>query len=206
MKEEPDHIRDIAEIRAMMERTSKFLSLSGWAGILAGVYALAGAYIAYKVFDFNPDEIIYTPTGSLSSDLWKVIFLATIILILALGTAIFLSSKKAAKRGEKLWNPTTRRVLINMAVPLITGGLLGLILICKGLNGLLAPITLLFYGLAIFNVSKFTYEEVSTLGLIEIGLGLINSYFIGYGLLFWAIGFGVVHIIYGIYLHYKYER
>ena len=190
----------------MMERTSKFLSLSGWAGILAGVYALAGAYIAYKVFDFNPDEIIYTPSGSLTSALWKVILLAAIILILALGTAIFLSSQKAAKRGEKLWNPTTRMVVINMAVPLVTGGLLSLILISKGMNGLLAPVTLLFYGLAIFNVSKFTFEEVQTLGLIQIALGLISSYFIGYGLLFWVIGFGVVHILYGIFLHYKYER
>ena len=208
MKEEQDYIRHIAAMRSMMERTSKFLSLSGWAGIMAGIYALSGAYIAYKIFDFNPDEIVYSTIKSenLFNSLLKVTFLAIIILVLAIGTAIFLSCKKANKRGENPWNPTARRLLINMAVPLIAGGLLILILISKGLIGLIAPFTLLFYGLALYNASKFTYEEVKTLGLIQIGLGLISSYFAGYALLLWALGFGVVHIIYGIYIHYRYER
>lgn len=208
MKENQDYIRDIAEMRSMMERSSKFLSLSGLAGIMAGIYALAGAYIAYKIFYFNPDEIVYNTirSGSVSSSLLQVVLLAVLILVLALGTAIFLSYKKARKRGEKLWNPTARRLLINMSVPLVVGGLLILILISKGLIGLIAPFTLIFYGLALYNASKFTYEEVRSLGLIEIALGLVSSYFVGYGLLFWAVGFGVVHIIYGIYMHYRYER
>lgn len=208
MEKEQDYTRDIAEIRSMMERSSKFVSLSGLAGIMAGIYALAGAYIAYRIFYFNPDEIIYRTieAGSFSTGLLKVIMLALVILILATGTAIFLSNKRANKRGEKLWNPTARRLMINMAVPLITGGLLILILISKGLIGLIAPFTLLFYGLALYSASKFTYEEVKSLGLIQITLGLLSSYFVGFGLLFWAIGFGLVHIIYGIYMHYKYER
>jgi hypothetical protein len=208
MKEDQDYIRDIAEMRSMMERSSKFLSLSGLAGVMAGIYALAGAYIAYKVFYFNPDEIANSvlKTGITSPSLLKSIFLALIILILAISTAIFLSYKKANKKGEKLWDPTAKRLLINMAVPLIAGGLLILILISQGLIGLVAPFTLLFYGLALYNASKFTYEEVRSLGLIQIALGLISSYFVGYGLLFWAVGFGVVHIIYGIYMHYRYER
>jgi uncharacterized membrane protein YidH (DUF202 family) len=208
MKEEQDYIQDIAEIRSMMERSSKFLTLSGWAGITAGIYALIGAYVAYKVFDFNPDEIVYNipASGSLSSNLPKVIFSAIAILILATGTTIFFSVKRAHKRGEKLWNATSKRLLINMAVPLVVGGLLILILISKGLIGLIAPFTLLFYGLALFNASKFTYHAVKILGLIEIGLGLLSVYFVTYGLLFWALGFGVVHIIYGIYIHYRYER
>ncbi len=208
MKEGQDYIRDIAEMRSMMERSSKFLSLSGWAGIMAGTYALFGVFISYKVFHFNSDKIAYSTLqpGNLSSNLLKVVFLAIIILILAIGTAIFLSYKKAQKRGEQLWNPTARRLLINMSVPLVAGGLLIVILISKGLIGLIAPFTLLFYGLALYNASKFTYEEVRSLGLIEIVLGLISTYFAEYGLLCWAVGFGVFHIIYGIYMHYRYER
>ncbi len=175
---------------------------------MAGIYALIGAYIAYKFFGFNPDEIIYSPTqsGTLSSSVLNVIYLANAILLLALFTAILLSYNNAHKRGEKVWNPTARRLLINMAVPLIVGGLLILILISKGMIGLIAPFTLLFYGLALFNASKFTYNEVRILGLIELGLGLVSSYFVEYGLLIWAFGFGVIHIIYGIYMHYRYER
>lgn len=204
MKEQ-DYIRDIAEIRSMMERSSKFLSLSGWAGILAGIYALSGAYIAYAFFQFNPDEIAYSNV-ELPVNLLKVVLLAIIILILTIGTAVFLSRQKANKRGENLWNPTAKRLLISMAVPLVTGGLLILILISQGLIGLIAPFTLLFYGLALYNASRYTYPDLKTLGLIEISLGIIGSYYVEYGLAFWAIGFGLMHIIYGIYLHYKYER
>ena len=208
MKGQQDYIRDIAEMRSMMERSSKFLSLSGWAGILAGIYALAGAFLAYNSFDFNPSQPDYGTGNSegLSSGILKVIVLASIVLILSIGTAILLSYKKANKQGEKLWNPTARRLVVNMAVPLVAGGVVILILLSKGLIGLTAPFTLLFYGLALYNASKFTYGEVRTLGLIQIGLGLIGSYFVEYGLLLWALGFGVFHIVYGIYIHYRYER
>ena len=97
-------------------------------------------------------------------------------------------------------------MLIHMAVPLVTGGLLLLLLLSAGLVGLLAPFSLLFYGLALYNAGQFTYQEVRTLGLLEIGLGLLGTYFIAYGLLCRALGFGVLHILYGIYIHYKYER
>jgi len=200
MKEEQDYIQDIAEIRSMMERSTKFLSLSGWAGVMAGIYALAGAWIAYHFYSFNPNKIVYT-----SPDLSRVIFLAVLVLILAIGTAVFLSWKKAHKRGEKIWNATSRRLLINMTIPLLAGGFLIFILLAKGFVGLLAPLTLLFYGLAVYNASNFTYGEMKFLGLIQIGLGLISSYFIVYGLLLWALGFGVVHIFYGTYMHFKYD-
>lgn len=208
MKEQKDYTKDIAEIRSMMERSSRFLSLAGWAGIMAGIYALLGAYIAKYVFNFNSDDKDFEglKSGNLSPDLLQVILLAIIILILAFGTAVFLSYRKSNKKQLPLWNPTAKRMLFNMAIPLVAGGLLIFILISKGLISLIAPLTLLFYGLALYSASKFTYEDVRSLGLIQIGLGLIGAYFVEYGLLLWALGFGVFHIIYGIYMHYKYER
>ncbi|HLU89350.1 MAG TPA: hypothetical protein VKZ51_05910, partial [Cyclobacteriaceae bacterium] len=87
MKDSRDYIRDIAEIRAMMERSSKFLSLSGGAGIMAGIYALLGVYIAYEVLGFNPDEASYdSSSGNYFSRMPELILLAFIILLLALGT------------------------------------------------------------------------------------------------------------------------
>jgi ABC-type phosphate transport system permease subunit len=208
MKEEKDYIRDITEIRTMMERSSKFLSLSGWAGIMAGIYAMVGAYIAYSAFEFDPAEAADHSgiSGALSSDFLKVIFLALLILVLAIGTAIYLSRRKAKARSEKLWNASAKQLLLNMAVPLFTGGVLIIILIEKGMLGLIVPSSLIFYGLALFNAGKFTYDEVRMLGIIQIGLGLMAAYFVEYGLALWALGFGVVHILYGIYIHYKYER
>ena len=208
MKEQQDYVKDLVKIRSMMERSSKFLSLSGWAGILAGIYALSAAFIVYKFYHFNTDKILYDTAslGNLSPHLSKVIILAVLTLIIALGTAIFLSYKKAKKRNEKAWNATSKRLLANMAVPLVSGGILILILISKNMLGLIAPTTLLFYGMALYNAGKFTFDEVKFMGMVQIALGLLSSYFIEYGLLFWALGFGVVHIVYGIYMQFRYER
>ena len=172
MKEKKDYTRDLAEIRSMMERSSKFLSLSGRAGIMAGIYALAGAYIAYAVFNFNPDRVLAyadATTGSIHAISSEVILLAVSVFVLALVTAVYLSNKNATER-------------------------------------LLAPFCLLFYGLALHSAGKFTFKEIRILGLVQIVLGLFSAYFVEYGLVCWALGFGVAHIIYGIYMHYKYER
>ncbi|MEQ9263869.1 MAG: hypothetical protein RLN81_01510 [Balneolaceae bacterium] len=201
MNKEHNYIQDIAEIRSMMERSSKFLSLSGWAGILAGVYALAGAFTVNKVFGFNPDSINYT-----SSDLQMVILSASIVLVLAIGTAVIFSQRKASQSGEKVWNAVSKQLISHVAVPLIAGGALTLILLLKGLIGLLAPLTLIFYGLALYNAGKFTFDAVKFFGLIQVGLGLIGCYFVEYGLILWAFGFGVLHIVYGAYIHFRYER
>lgn len=206
MKTEQEYIKDLTEIRSMMERSTKFLSLTGMSGIMAGIYALVGAYVAYNFY--YPQEISYNTLGGegITESMLKLVLLALIILVLAVGTAIFLSYGKAKKQGEKIWNSAARRMVVNMTIPLVTGGIFILIIFSKGLIGLIAPLTLIFYGLALLNASKFTFEEVKYLGIIEIVLGLIASYFIGYGLLFWAIGFGIMHVIYGIYMHVRYEK
>lgn len=207
MKKEQDYFRDLAEIRSMMERSSKFMSLSGWAGILAGIYALIGAYFAYGLLDsYGLEEDSYIAQTNRLEDYFPLIALFMLILVLALGTAIYLSHQKASKRGENAWNATSRRLLAHMAIPLVAGGLLILILLSKGLVLLVAPLSLIFYGIALYNASKFTFEVLKYLGLIQITLGLAGACFPGYGLLFWAVGFGAFHIVYGTYMHYKYER
>lgn len=208
MKTEQEYIRDLTEIRSMMERSTKFLSLTGWSGIMAGLYALAGAYIGYKLFYLNTDAAFYHSIDAqqVSGNVLNFFLLALVVLVFAIGTAILLSWRKSKKTGEKIWNAASRRLLINLAIPLAAGGVFVLILFSKGMIGLIAPVTLLFYGLALLNAGKFTYEEVKYFGIIEIVLGLLASYFIGYGLLFWAFGFGIMHIVYGIYMHLKYEK
>ena len=207
MKKEQDYFQDLAEIRSMMERSSKFLSLSGWAGIMAGIYALVGSYLAYYVLDFRPEELSNpTATRILPGNFGQVVLLAVVMLILAISSAIFLSSKNAKAKGEKAWNATSKRLISSMAVPLVTGGMLILILISKGWIGWIVPLSLIFYGLSLYSASQFTFRLLRYLGLIQIGLGLTAAYFIEYGVVLWAIGFGVFHIIYGVYMHMRYER
>lgn len=202
-----DYARDLAEIRSMMERSSKFLSLSGWEGVLAGMYAVIGAYVAHSIYGFSPGEPYYDYLADRgSSDALMVIGIAGFVLILALATAFFFASRKASKQGEKAWNPTSRRLLISMAVPLVSGGVVIMLLVREGLVGLAAPLMLLFYGLSLYNAGKYTITEVKILGFVQIALGVVNMAFLGYGLLFWAVGFGLMHIIYGIIMHIRYER
>lgn len=203
MKEERDYSQDLADIRSMMERSSKFVSLSGWEGILAGTYALIGAYIANTIIGFNPDGIAYSiPSESLND----LVYLGVGILLLSLFTAIFFSWRKAGKKGVSSWNATSRRLLTSMAVPMGVGGVLIGILIAHGLLGLVASMMLLFYGLALYNAGQYTVWEVKLLGAVQIALGLFGALSVEHGLLVWSIGFGAAHILYGITMHIRYER
>jgi predicted lysophospholipase L1 biosynthesis ABC-type transport system permease subunit len=207
MKSEQEYIRDLSEIRSMMERSTRFLSLTGWSGIMAGVYALAGAYIAYRSFyqKFGA-EVFDSGKFIVNEHILDLVLLAVAVLVLAIGTAIFLSQRKSIKTGERLWNAAARRLIINMAIPLVTGGIFILILLSKSLFVFAAPSSLIFYGLALLNASKFTFEELRSLGIIQVVLGLLAAFFIDHAILFWALGFGCMHIIYGIYMHLKYEK
>ena len=208
MKKDTDYLQDIEEIRSLMEKSSKFISLSGLAGIFAGVFALMGSYIALTYLDFNPQSLSVDPENNpfQQKQIFSVVQLALLVFLLAISFALFFTHRRAKRKDELLWTPTAKRLVINMAVPLFTGGILILLFISKGFIGFVAPFSLLFYGLALFTISKFTFDEVKILGLIEILLGLISVYKVSLGLLFWAIGFGVVHIVYGIYVYFKYER
>ena len=203
MKTEKDHIQELAEIRSMMEKSSKFLFLSGLAGIFAGTYALIGAYLAISYFNFNPDVILYDYT---SGDPFQVILLAAVVLILSIFTALAFSSRKASKAGEKIWNASTRRLLGHIAVPLLAGGLIVLTFFSQTLYGLMAPFTLIFYGLALFIAGKFSLVELKVMGVIQIIFGIVALWAIEWSMIIWGIGFGVMHIAYGLFVYIKYER
>lgn len=208
MKDKNDYIKDLADIRSMMERSSKFMSLSGWAGAVAGLYALIAAAVTYFYFNINPTQLIYTPESDpdFIAQIPNVALAGLIAMVLAIGNAIALSSKNAGKKGESVWNTASKQLVANMAVPLGVGALLILILMSYGLYGLIAPLTLIFYGLALFHAGKFTFDDIKFLGLIQVLLGLLAVFILEYSLLIWAVGFGVVHIVYGTYMYYRYER
>jgi predicted lysophospholipase L1 biosynthesis ABC-type transport system permease subunit len=189
-------LHDLAEIKQMMERSSRFLSLSGWSGISAGVLALFGAFAAYR--------FMQTTSGSALKTL--LVADALTVLILALSFAVLFSWHKAKKQGVALWTPVTKRLLMNMAIPLLTGGIYSIILFMQEQTHLIAGITLIFYGLALVNAGRFINREAVILGISEIILGIAASIWYAYGLWFWALGFGLFHIIYGISLYHKYDR
>jgi hypothetical protein len=207
MKEIHQYEQDLSSIRTMMERSVKFISLSGLSGVLAGIYALAGATAAYFIVQFPTSPFHYrTYSVNEVEVLWKLIGIAAAVLITSLTTGIWLSHRKAKRHNITLWNSASKRLIIDLSIPLITGGLLILILLSAGHYGIAAPASLIFYGLALIQGSQHTYNEIRYLGLSEIVIGLIAAMLPGFGLVFWALGFGVLHIIYGSLMYYRYDK
>ncbi len=185
-----------------MGRSTQFLSLSGLSGILAGIYALLGSFLVYRLIENHNSEYI-----TLESYTFKMILLtASVVLLLSVFTALLLTFRKAKKSNESIWNPVSKRLLFNFLIPLVTGGIFIFLLISNRIYGLIGPVTLIFYGLSCVNASKYTHKDILFLGLSQITLGLLSTAFPGNSLYFWAFGFGVLHIFYGSIMYFKYDR
>lgn len=204
-----DSLRDIHDIKKIMERSSRFISLSGLSGVAAGVCALIACWFAYDWITeyYNRyNSVGFYESGSFRQLKWNLFLLAMTVMTVALLLAWFFTWRKARHDKQVLWNPTSRRLTWNMLVPLVSGGVFIIGMLQYNVWGFVAPACLIFYGLALVNGSKYTLSDIRYLGYLEIILGLVNMQFIGYGLYFWAIGFGVLHIIYGALMWWKYER
>ncbi len=191
-----------------MERSSKFISLSGMSGVFMGLFALAGIGAAYVYLDnglsLNDEDI--TRKGSYSKAVTFLVVDAILVIVLALSAAIFFTTRRATQEGITIWDRTAQRLVLNISIPLAAAGIFCLALLYHGFIGLIAPAMLVFYGLALLHASKYTVNQVRYLGIGEIIIGLVASFFISHGLLFWALGFGVLHIMYGIIMYVKYEK
>lgn len=199
-------LQDLATIRSMMERASRFLSLSGLSGVSAGIVALAGAWLAAEAVG---GTALPVPVGFMTRSLPLQTFLiidASLVLVLALGLSILFSRRMARKRGVPLWSSATKFVLLSLAIPLAAGGAFCLILLQNGIFFLIPSTMLVFYGLALFSAGTYTVGEVRYLAILEIMLGLLAAVWPEHGLAFWAFGFGALHILYGILLYAKYEK
>ncbi|WP_442265782.1 hypothetical protein ACSIGC_16000 [Tenacibaculum sp. ZS6-P6] len=197
-----EYLKDITEIKKLMNKSSRFISLSGLSGILAGTYALIGAAYAYWLVA-NSDRGYLILDGKV----FKLVLLDMfLVLFFSIATAIYLTTLKAKKNGERIWDATTKRLLLSFLIPLVAGGIYTLTILNQQRYGQTGALMLLFYGLALTNASKYTLGYVKYLGYTEIILGLLCAIYPGYGFWFWVLGFGVMHIVYGILMYFKYER
>jgi len=210
MKNDLKSIEDIKAIRKMMEESTRFLSLSGLSGIFAGVIAIAGALFAYFfILDSGTIHIDNNLTNFLEKETfspgWQLLADAAVVLVLSVVFSIYFSRKRAKIDGKSFWSPVSKRLLINLLIPLVTGGVFVIVLMFQNNIQLIVPCFLIFYGLALVNARKFTIDEIFYLGILEIVAGLAAAFVPGWGLIFWILGFGLLHIIYGVVMYRKYE-
>ncbi len=212
MDKQQEQLKTLQEIRSMMERSSRFISLSGLSGVIAGVAAISGVVAAYIFLGMNIDDPGYykhvvNSDGILNERVYNFLVIDIfVVFVVSLLAATLLTKQKAKEQALPVWDTTAKRLLVNILIPLITGAAFCLILLYHNYIALIAPVTLIFYGLSLLNASKYTLNDVRYLGVVEIITGLIAAFVIEYALLFWAFGFGVAHIVYGIAMYFKYEK
>ncbi len=199
--EQNNYLKDISEIKDLMNRSSRFISLSGLSGILAGIYALIGAAVAYWLVANSARQYLI-----LDGKIFRLVLLDLfLIAFVSIVTAIYLTTRKAKKDNVKVWDTSSRRLIVNFLIPLVVGGLYILIILGQQKYGQTAALMLIFYGLALINASKYSIGNIRYLGYVELILGLICAMFPGYGFWLWVFGFGIMHIIYGSLMYYKYD-
>jgi hypothetical protein len=209
MNSQQRSLQELQQIKQMMERSSKFISLSGLSGISAGICALAGAWFAsqkihcWQYGDCHFGDLVNDTDRTVQNE---VLLIAVLTFVAALATSFLFTFLRSKKTGIPLWGTTTIRLIWNLAIPLLAGAFFLIRSMQLDQYELITPACLIFYGLALVNASKYTLGEVRYLGYGQIVLGIINLWFTGYWVIFWVAGFGVLHIIYGILMWYKYER
>jgi hypothetical protein len=214
MTDHDQSLETLQDIKRMMERSSRFISLSGLSGISAGICALIGAWLAYPyVFGYKNLFIDDRAAAAQAIAGSYGIFLNIWLFWIAAGTfaaalisAFIFTYLKSKREGIPIWGKTAKRLLFNVSIPLFVGAIFLFRMMQFGTFGLVAPGCLFFYGLALINASKYTLVEIRYLGYCQIAVGIVNLWFVGCGLYFWAVGFGLLHILYGVYMWYKYER
>lgn len=209
MQENQAPIQTLQDIRNMMERSSRFISLSGWSGVAAGVCALIAAFVTaqrvdcWKLGDCLFPQLAGEGGQGLQTELLSI---AAITFLAAFVSAFFFTWRRSKTTKALLWDATVRRLMWSVLIPMLAGGLLVFRMIQMHQYELVAPGSLIVYGIALLNASKYTLGEIRYLGYGQILLGILNLWMVGYGLHFWALGFGVLHIVYGIVMWVKYEK
>jgi hypothetical protein len=203
-------LQDVQDIKRMMQRSSRFTSLSAWSFVGAGAVALISAAIGRYIF-FVPYYRSYNTRGTfIASDFaelkTQLIGLAFATLLVAGGVAALFTWFKARRQGQSLWEYSSRQAAWQFAVPMVAGAVFLLGMLQYDEWRFVAPGCLLFYGLSMVAASRFTLGAVRWLGFGMILLGLINLFYIGYGMYFWTIGFGALHIVFGLLVWLRYER
>jgi hypothetical protein len=224
MTEQEEQLSALTEMRDLMNKSSRFISMSGLSGVAAGVVGLIGVSLVYWLLGdfflhlpfFVRDILSGTDVGesytldAQSVPVFELIRNILVIALLTLGGALtgawYFTRRKAKKLGLPMWDDTAKRLIINLLIPLVTGGGFALVLLAHGIIGLVPAITLAFYGTALINASKYTLNDIRYLGVIQIMLSFIAAIFYEYSLVIWSVGFGLMHIIYGIVLYIKYEQ
>lgn len=209
-----EQLNNLQDIKNLMESSSRFTSLSGLSGVSAGIVAIIGSLVVSNslgigIFEKAQGIMDYTTSSTPSGDgktLQFLIITALAVFTFAAISALFFAGRKARSNDAKLMGSSGRKFIFNHSLFLLTGALFSVILINYGIYFLVVPVLLMFFGMGLISASKFSFNVIRNLGIAEIALGLTLAMMPVYALLFFVIGFGVMNIIFGLIVHFNYDK
>lgn len=213
----------IQEVQRIMERTTLFTLLPGTPAVVGGLMVLAGCAVSYAMFhslDFA-DILNLSVNGQIVfCVMWFLIGMGGILL------EAFSTSRAAAKHDL---TPKARPMRV-AAFSLTPSVIVAMVLTVKFLLPFdqriwdmimtfnfdvplepraeeiqyIVPIWMMLYGTGVYTAGLFSIRAPRTLGLTFIGLGVIALLcFPGYGVVSAALSFGLLHIVFGLYILHR---
>ena len=168
-------------IRETMERSASFTAVSGWAGVAMGVVALGAAAVA---------RLQEAPWA------WLAVWLAAASLSAAV--AVGGMAMKSRSVGTPLFSGPGRKFASSFAPPIAVGGALTLALFGAGQTALLPGTWLLLYGAAVVTGGAHSVRIVPLMGVMFMATGAVALALPGWGDVFMAVGFGLLHLVFGV--------
>lgn len=175
-------------IRQTMERGATFTSIPGLGGALMGAVALVASGVA--------------ATQS-SPDRWLATWLVAAAVAAMIGFVAMVG--KARRAGAPLTGANARRFAMGMAAPFVAGAAITYQLWAVGMFAVMAPSWLLLYGAGVLTGGIVSVPIVRAIGVCFMALGMaaiLTPPEWGNGWL--AIGFGGLHVGFGLYIARNY--
>jgi hypothetical protein len=179
---------NLSFIRSTMERATAFTAVPGWGGVAMGITALVAAALAQTRATENE---------------WLAAWLGASALALTIGG--WSMAVKARRAGTSVLSYSGRRFVLSYVPPLAVGGLLTLVLVRAGLYGALPGTWLLLYGTGVVTGGAYSVRVVPIMGLCFMALGALALLAPpDWGDWLMALGFGGLHIIFGLIIARRY--
>lgn len=181
-------IDNLQFIRETMERSAVFTSVPGYGGALMGATAMGAAIIAY-----NQSRV----------ENWLIVWLVEAVLAFAIG--LFALWQKAKNSNVSLASVPARKFASAFAPPIIAGIILTALFYYRGFYPFLPCVWLTLYGTAVVTGGAFSVRIVPIVGWIFVAFGAVAAFApSSWGNLLMALGFGVLHIVFGLIVARRY--
>jgi hypothetical protein len=174
-------MENLRYIRRTMEHASSFTAVPGKGQVAMGASAVVAALIASR----QPD-----------GDHWLAVWLIEALIGVALGVSFM--AIKARGAGQPLLSGPGGRFLFSFTLPVLAAAALSVPLARAGLHAALPGLWLLLYGVAIAVGGVVSIPIVPVLGACFMALGVAGLFVRIAPDMLMALGFGALHIGFGI--------